>query len=191
MWYSSVRFKIFLSIENLLGCVTLLKVTSWASWSWSFIYIYIYIITNLINKRWLKNWVHPTDYKWRFTWSMTTKLYTKYIDVEEQMWVGGFIDVGSLGLSRIWVWTLLCKPIWSLMAIISCRSFFFFFFSLSNFLFWMVGSVGRSHPVLSVLDGLDKLGCLDFIIDGCGLSLWCSDCVIWGFWWLSSQWVAC
>ena len=67
-------------------------------------------------------------------WSMTTKLYTKYIDVEEQVWVGGFIDVGSLGLSRIWVWTLLCKPIWGLMAIISCRSFFFFF-SLSLIFF--------------------------------------------------------
>lgn len=81
-----------------------------------------------------QNWVHPTDYKWRFTWSMTTKLYTKYIDVEEQVWVGGFIDVGSLGLSRSQVWTLLCKPIWSLMAIISCRSFFFFF-SLSLIFF--------------------------------------------------------
>ena len=138
-----------------------------------------------------QNWIHPTDYKRRFTWTMTTKLYTQYIDVKEQVWVGGFIDVGSLGLSRSQVWTLLCKPIWSLMAIISCRSFFFFllFFSLSLslsliFLFWTVGWVGRSHLVLSVLDGLDKLGCLDFIIDGCGLSLWCSDCVIWGFWWL-------
>ena len=80
-----------------------------------------------------QNWIHPTDYKRRFTWTMTTKLYTKYIDVKEQVWVGGFIDVGSLGLSSSRVWTLLCKPIWSLMAIISCRSFFFFllFFSLS------------------------------------------------------------
>ena len=87
-----------------------------------------------------QNWIHPTDYKRRFTWTMTTKLYTKYIDVKEQVWVGGFIDVGSLGLSRSQVWTLLCKPIWSLMAIISCRSFFFFFFffSLSNFLLFIL-----------------------------------------------------